>query len=254
MKNTQTTTVSSENVLRAILTTMLIAFGSLAAPANAQTACQLTLTWLDNSNNEDGFKIERAATALGPWTQIAQLPPSITSYQDAGLIATWIYYYRIRAYNAVGDSAYSNVASGSPPCPGATDTVGDGIPDLWRQAYFGGSGITTNSQSCATCDADRTGQNNQFKYESGLDPTNSASVFVVQIQSVVGQPNQKNLIFKPIAAGRAYTVETRTDLVTGSYVVSPNLSGPQTNANQVTITDLNATQSTKFYRVHISIL
>ena len=48
------------------------------------------------------------------------------------------------------------------------DSVGDGIPDWWRAQYFGGNGTTTNGQSCATCDADGTGQNNLFKYVAGL--------------------------------------------------------------------------------------
>ena len=59
---------------------------------------------------------------------------------------------------------------------GATYSFADGIPDWWRQKYFGTSG-TTNGMSCATCDADGTGQNNLAKFEAGLNPTNSASVF-----------------------------------------------------------------------------
>ncbi len=33
------------------------------------------------------------------------------------------------------------------------DSVGDGIPDLWRAQYFGGYGTTTNALSTATGDA-----------------------------------------------------------------------------------------------------
>jgi hypothetical protein len=57
-----------------------------------------------------------------------------------------------------------------------TDTIGDGIPNWWRQQYFG-AGSSTDSTSCATCDFDGTGQNNLFKYVAGLDPTNPSSVF-----------------------------------------------------------------------------
>jgi hypothetical protein len=235
--------------------TAVFAFSWLIGFTHVQTAggatCQLTLAWQDNSNNEDGFKIERADSSLGPWTQIAQLPVGQTSYQDTGVVANWVYYYRLRAYNAAGNSGYSNVASGSTPCS-TTDSVGDGISDVWRQAYFGGSGLTTNNRSCATCDADGTGQNNLFKYTAGLDPTNRASIFVLKIVSVNGLPNVKQLIFNPIASGRTYTVESKTNLVSGSYVALGSFSGPQTNVNQVTVTDLNATQSSKFYRVRIS--
>lgn len=61
-----------------------------------------------------------------------------------------------------------------------TDTVGDGIPNWWRQAYFG-TGSSTGMADCATCDADGTGQNNLFKYVTGLDPTNPSSAFGVNV-------------------------------------------------------------------------
>jgi uncharacterized repeat protein (TIGR03803 family) len=130
------------------------------------------------------------------------------------------------------------------------DSVGDGIPDWWRGQYFGGNGTTTNSQSCATCDANGTGQNNLFKYVAGLNPTSSASVFVFSIQTVNSQ--QKNLIYGPIAVGRTYAPQFRTNLVSGTWAALTGFSGPTTNLNQVTITDQNATQTSRFYRIEIS--
>jgi uncharacterized repeat protein (TIGR03803 family) len=135
------------------------------------------------------------------------------------------------------------------------DSVGDGIPDWWRAEYFPNvdpAGMSTNNLSCATCDADGTGQNNLFKYVAGLDPTNPASVFVLKIASVPGQPNQKNLTFNPLATGRTYTPEFRTDLTAGAYATLAGYSGPQTNSTEVSETDLNATQSSKFYRIRIT--
>ena len=152
-------------------------------------------------------------------------------------------FYRIDIYNIITNI---NIV--------VQDSVGDGIPDSWRAQYFPSvPSNTTNNQSCATCDADGTGQNNLFKYVAGLDPTNPASVFILQIASVNGQPSQKNLTYNPIASGRTYTVESRTNLLTGSYAALGSLGGPTTNVNQVTVTDLAATQTSKFYRVHISL-
>ena len=135
----------------------------------------------------------------------------------------------------------------------APDSVGDGIPDLWRAQYFGGNGTSTNSQSCAACDADGTGQNNLFKYVAGLNPTNSASVFLFTVQNVNGHPTQMKLIYGPIVAGRTYAPQFRTNLVSGAWGALTGFSGPTTNLNQVTITDLNATQTFKFYRIGISL-
>jgi hypothetical protein len=64
-----------------------------------------------------------------------------------------------------------------------TDTIGDGIPNWWRQQYFG-NGSSTNPSSCATCDADGTGQDNLFKYIAGLNPTNPSSVFGLNVTFV----------------------------------------------------------------------
>ncbi len=50
------------------------------------------------------------------------------------------------------------------------DSVGDGIPDWWRQHYFGGSGTTTDNTSCATCDADSDGWSNLEEYLNNTNP------------------------------------------------------------------------------------
>jgi hypothetical protein len=50
------------------------------------------------------------------------------------------------------------------------DTVGDGIPDWWRQHYFGGDGSTTNSISCASCDANGDGLSNLTEFQQGTNP------------------------------------------------------------------------------------
>ncbi len=132
------------------------------------------------------------------------------------------------------------------------DTVGDGIANWWRQQYFG-NGSATDATSCATCDVFGTGQNNLFKFVAGLDPNDPTSVFSFQIANVVGQPSQENLMFSPIASGRTYTVQFGTNLVGGGFSDLVGGSGPQTNGNQVTVTDMNATQSNSFYRLHISL-
>jgi hypothetical protein len=85
-----------------------------AAPSNL-TATRLNNTririnWQDNSNNEDGFKIERSTDGVN-FTQIATVGANTTSFTNSGLSRNTTYYYRVRAFNQAGDSAYSNVAS-----------------------------------------------------------------------------------------------------------------------------------------------
>jgi hypothetical protein len=123
------------------------------------------------------------------------------------------------------------------------------IPDSWLIQYFG---MPPNPNAAPTADADGTGQNNLFKYVAGLDPTNPASVFVLLIQNVTEQPNQKNLLFNPVADGRTYTPEFTTNVVGTAYATLPGIGGPTTNGYQVTVTDPNATERQKSYRIHIT--
>ncbi len=78
--------------------------------ANATSCSQIDLTWTDNANNENGFAIERKTGSGGTWAQIATVGANVTSYANTGLAASTTYYYRVRAYNAVGYSPYSNEA------------------------------------------------------------------------------------------------------------------------------------------------
>jgi len=45
------------------------------------------------------------------FTQIATVGPNITTYADGGVTLSSTYYYRVRASNSAGYSAYSNTAS-----------------------------------------------------------------------------------------------------------------------------------------------
>jgi len=67
------------------------------------------LKWKHRSKLEYGFKIERKKGNAGTWAQIATTPKNKRKYVDTGLIAATRYRYRVRAYNAVGNSDYSNV-------------------------------------------------------------------------------------------------------------------------------------------------
>src|SRR5205823_3372227 len=71
---------------------------------------RINLTWIDNANNEDSFKIERSTDGVN-FTQTALANANATSYTDLGLAQGTRYYYRVRASNQIGDSSYSNVAS-----------------------------------------------------------------------------------------------------------------------------------------------
>lgn len=69
---------------------------------------RIDLNWMDISDNEQGYLVERRTGFDGIWTQIANLPPNASSYQDLDLQSHTTYFYRARSYNANGPSSLSN--------------------------------------------------------------------------------------------------------------------------------------------------
>jgi hypothetical protein len=92
-----------------------------ALNAQAVSESRIDLTWNDNSADESGFALERSPDGTA-WSPIATLAADATAYSDTGLAPSTLYYYRLRAYNGAGNSAWSNVASDltqAPPPPPA---------------------------------------------------------------------------------------------------------------------------------------
>ncbi len=85
--------------------------GGLTATGVSRT--QINLSWTDNSNNESGFRIERCKNAnCTNYVQVAQVGANVTTFADTGLTKNTTYRYRVRAFNAGGNSAYSAPATG----------------------------------------------------------------------------------------------------------------------------------------------
>ena len=84
--------------------------------AAAISAGQVNLSWIDNSADETGFRIERATDNVFTANLISiNVAANIVSYSDTTVSGNTTYYYRIYAYSPVGDSVASNVASATTP-------------------------------------------------------------------------------------------------------------------------------------------
>ena len=60
---------------------------------------KIDLTWIDNSSDELGFKLERRVAGEDAYTQIARLAADAESYTDSRVAGETAYDYRIRSYN-----------------------------------------------------------------------------------------------------------------------------------------------------------
>jgi titin len=78
-----------------------------AAPSNITAGLYETnnvgIRWDDNSDDETGFAIEKSIDGI-TWSQFASTTGNLFSDSNLTLGS---YYYRVRAYNAIGSSAYS---------------------------------------------------------------------------------------------------------------------------------------------------
>ncbi len=74
-------------------------------------AVDVKATWIDNSNNEDGFRIEMCqgdCSTTGTWIIIGKVGVNVTSFFPIVITATPV-SFRVFAFNLFGDSAPSNI-------------------------------------------------------------------------------------------------------------------------------------------------
>ena len=89
------------------------------------SAAQLRLSWSDNSDNEEGFEIQRMSPETG-YLVVAIVGTNAISYADQSLAAGSTYCYRIRAFNAEAISAYSNLGCATTPTTVSVSKFGSG--------------------------------------------------------------------------------------------------------------------------------
>lgn len=101
-----------------VATILFLAAGVEAATINA------ALQWADNSGNEDGFTMERASAQDGPFAVMGNVSANVVTFVDPNLQPATQYCYRVKAFNTVGSSGYSNVAClTTPSLPSAPGNV-----------------------------------------------------------------------------------------------------------------------------------
>jgi uncharacterized delta-60 repeat protein len=72
---------------------------------------EMKITWSDNSTNETGFEIFRSQANNTSFAKIATTAANATSFMDTGLQPEVSYFYKVRAINAGGVSAFTSEGS-----------------------------------------------------------------------------------------------------------------------------------------------
>jgi fibronectin type 3 domain-containing protein len=81
--------------------------------ATVQTATSVTLDWTDNSSNETGFRVQRSNNGVG-WSTVATTAANATTYTVTGLTTGQLYYLRVRANGAAGNSSNTSAVTATP--------------------------------------------------------------------------------------------------------------------------------------------
>jgi fibronectin type 3 domain-containing protein len=91
---------------------------NLTATENCST--QISLAWADNASNEDGYRIEHSTDGTN-FTEIGTVAADVNNYPATNLLASSTYYYRVTAFNAAGDTTFSNAANATTTAVSSND-------------------------------------------------------------------------------------------------------------------------------------
>ena len=98
--------------------------GTLVAPtspvATKQSWTRVNMTWVDKSNNEWGFRIQRSnVSSFTPAVEFS-VGANVAKFTDTTVVAKTTYYYRVRAFAGPVNSAWTKAVSLTMPADSTT--------------------------------------------------------------------------------------------------------------------------------------
>jgi FtsP/CotA-like multicopper oxidase with cupredoxin domain len=182
---------------------------------------RVDLTWTDASSNETGFAVQRSAFADGPWTNLIRLPAGTTTYSDRTGSSGSAYYYRVFAYNTVGDtqiSAFPTVTQDS----AFSNTVTIGTVQVLMPAAPSGvtAAVQTGPKVLLTW---KDNSNDETGFVIQRATGTGAFVDLVNVNSVTGTGNI-SYADATVAPGTTYTYRIAATNSAGSSTYSPTAS------------------------------
>jgi hypothetical protein len=129
-----------------------------ALAATTAAPGQINLTWLDNSDRELQYAVERCTGGLCiDFVQVATLGINATGFPNTGLDLNAVYRFRVRALNNVGPSAYTAIATANTLLPAAasgltaTTIHGQRVDLLWADNSSNESGFRIQRCTGVSC-------------------------------------------------------------------------------------------------------
>jgi uncharacterized repeat protein (TIGR01451 family) len=154
----------------------------------------------------------------------------------------------VTIYNKTGETDKSVVANAMMWMydPAQDNPTNGSVPGWWANYYFGAGANVSGS-----ADADGDGYSNYAEYVFGTNPTDASSHLNFSVTPETG--NAVSVTFSPWQGGRAYQLQTATDLSTGAWVTLTNTASVNANGDGVfTVAQPNSAGS--FYRLSAQVL
>jgi len=100
--------------LNALVISSLYDDGTIPVAPTSLTAQNISgqgvqLSWLDHAYNETGYQIYRSLKPNSAFVMIGQASADAVTYTDTSVSGTTQYYYKVRAVNSHGSSAFTNI-------------------------------------------------------------------------------------------------------------------------------------------------
>ena len=186
---------------------------------------QINLSWTDNSNNETGFKIDRAtnSTFTAGLTTVT-VGSNVTTYSATGLSSSTTYYYRVRAYNANGDSANTSTASA---------TTQGTVP----AAPSGLAATAVSSSQINLSWTDNSNNETGFKIDQATNSTFTAGLTTVTLQrDHYSAPADQNRVQPRCANAIGDSANTSTGAPTKAVPAAPSgLAATTVSSSQINL-------------------
>jgi autotransporter-associated beta strand protein len=188
-----------------------------ALSATAVSGSQINLTWTDNASNETGFKIYRRIGLEGTYEQVAGAAANSTSFNDTGLSGETLYFYRVAATNASGESVW---------CPETSATTFTAPPT----APTGLSAATAGPNAISLSWTDTSNNETGFLIERSLSSSGGFSVIASVAANVTNFTDTaltaNTVFFYRVAAANGIGSSPYSNIAEGTTVLPPLPSAP----------------------------